>query len=87
MPNPKLELIPITGIPEIKEGDDLSQIIVDGLKSSAIELAEKELKGMRVCRQAKAVWMEKFMACCRGWVVSVFCEPVSEFPIDAGSTP
>ncbi|NIS09994.1 MAG: coenzyme F420-0:L-glutamate ligase [Candidatus Dadabacteria bacterium] len=39
----KLELIPVNGIPEIKEGDDLSQIIVDGFKSSGIELEEKDI--------------------------------------------
>ena len=39
----KLELIPVTGIPEIKEGDNLARIIANRLKSSDIELAEKDI--------------------------------------------
>jgi coenzyme F420-0:L-glutamate ligase/coenzyme F420-1:gamma-L-glutamate ligase len=39
----KLELIPVSGIPEIKEGDGLAQIIVDALKSQRLDLKEKDI--------------------------------------------
>ena len=39
----KLELIPVTGIPEIREGDNLSKIILDTLKSEGLALELKDI--------------------------------------------
>ncbi len=41
--SPKLELIPVTGIPEIKQGDNLSKIILDALKSQGLALEVKDI--------------------------------------------
>lgn len=43
-----------------------SEVLINGLPDGVIlnvnfpKLEEKAIKGMRICRQAKAVWMEKF---------------------------
>ncbi|NIP38720.1 MAG: coenzyme F420-0:L-glutamate ligase [Candidatus Dadabacteria bacterium] len=41
--SPKIELIPVTAIPEIKEGDNLSEILLDALKSQQLDLEEKDI--------------------------------------------
>jgi len=43
MTTSNIELIPIQGIPEIKEGDNLSQILLDALQSQELELIEKDI--------------------------------------------
>jgi len=43
MTTSSIELIPIKGIPEIKEGDNLSQILLDALQSQELELIEKDI--------------------------------------------
>jgi len=43
MATSNIELIPIQGIPEIKEGDNLSQILLDALQSQELELIEKDI--------------------------------------------
>jgi coenzyme F420-0:L-glutamate ligase/coenzyme F420-1:gamma-L-glutamate ligase len=43
MTTSNIELIPIKGIPEIKEGDNLSQILLDALQSQELELIEKDI--------------------------------------------
>lgn len=43
MGNPDIRLIPIKGIPEIKEGDDLSTIIYETLDRQDIELQQKDI--------------------------------------------
>jgi len=43
MATSNIELIPIKGIPEIKEGDNLSQILLDALQSQQLELLEKDI--------------------------------------------
>ena len=43
MSRTKIELIPVNGIPEIKEGDNLSQVILDTLKSQELDLIEKDI--------------------------------------------
>ena len=43
MATSNIELIPIQRIPEIKEGDNLSQILLDALQSEQLELVEKDI--------------------------------------------
>jgi len=43
MATSNIELIPIKGIPEIKEGDNLSEILLKALKSQELELIEKDI--------------------------------------------
>ena len=39
----KIEIIPISGIPEVREGDDLSVLIVDAIDKSGIEISDGDV--------------------------------------------
>ena len=38
-----IELIPVSGIPEIREGDNLSQIILEAINSQGLDLEDKDI--------------------------------------------
>ena len=44
MSNSKIELIPVKEIPEIKEGDNLSELLLKALKSQQLDLENKDIE-------------------------------------------